>query len=219
MPLDRRAALRAWRSFRGIEAHVRLFLFGRVLVAGLGPMTATFRDLRGRILSFGAGHGLVDRYLAEVNPHVHVEGFDLDERRVTRAVETEERHPRVRIRLADARKLEPEALGYDGALCIDIIHHVPREDHLALAAVLLRALRPGGTLLVKDMATRPRRQYMWNRFHDRVVVGRGRIWCYAPDEMATMLRDAGFEIERVERLGRPWGLYPHYSVIARRPES
>lgn len=216
MALNRGAAWRAWHSFRGIEPRYRAFLLARILVAGLGPMEPGFRRLRGRILSLGAGHGLVDRYLADINPAVTIEGVDLDEKRVSRAIKTEGRYPRVRIRVADVTKLDPGS-GYDGALAIDVIHHVPVETHHGIAAALLRALRPGGILLVKDMATTPRRQYLWNRFHDRVVVGPEPIWCYSPEDMAAMLRQAGFEIDEVTRLGRPLGLYPHYMVVARKP--
>ncbi|MEA2495211.1 MAG: hypothetical protein QOJ29_3122 [Thermoleophilaceae bacterium] len=197
---------------------MRAFLFARLLVAGLGPMGPSFRRLHGRILSMGAGHGLVDRYLTEINPDVRIDGFDLDEQRVARAIKTETRYPRVRIRVADVTTLDP-AVHYDGALCIDILHHVPYERHGYLAGVLMHALRPGGLLLVKDMATTPRRQYLWNRLHDRVVVGRGQLWSYSPEGMAAMLRGAGFEIEEVTRLNRAWGLYPHYLVLARRPTS
>jgi cyclopropane fatty-acyl-phospholipid synthase-like methyltransferase len=218
MALDHAAAWRAWHSFRGVEPRIRAFLFARVLVAGLGPMEPGFARLDGRILSLGPGHGLVDRYLTEINPDVTVDGFDLDEERVARAIKTEERYPRVRIRVADVTTLEPE-VGYDGALAIDVIHHVPRATHPKIAGALLHALRPGGLLLVKDMATTPRRQYWWNRFHDRVVVGPEPIWCYSPDGMAHMLEEAGFEIDDVRRLNRPLGLYPHYMVIARKPEA
>jgi 2-polyprenyl-3-methyl-5-hydroxy-6-metoxy-1,4-benzoquinol methylase len=216
MPLDHAAAWRAWRSFRGIEPQARAFLFARVLVAGLGPMSPSFRRLHGRILSMGAGHGLVDRYLTEINPDVRIEGFDLDEQRVARAIKTEDRYPRVRIRVADVTTLDPDVL-YDGALCIDILHHVRRENHIGMAQVLMRALRPGGTLLVKDMSTTPRRQYLWNRVHDRLVVGNEPIWCYSPEGMAQMLTEAGFEIDEIQRLHRPFGLYPHYMVVARKP--
>jgi cyclopropane fatty-acyl-phospholipid synthase-like methyltransferase len=218
MSLDLRAAWRAWHSFRGIEPRVRAFLLARILVAGLGPMGRGFRLLRGRILSLGAGHGLVDRYLTEINPDVTIEGVDLDAQRVARAIETEDRYPRVRIRVADVTELEPD-VGYDGALAIDVIHHVPRETHRHIVRALLRALRPGGVLLVKDMATTPRRQYWWNRFHDRVVVGPHPISCYSPEAMAQMLEEEGFRIDEVTRINRSIGLYPHYMVVARKPEA
>ena len=217
MALDRVAAWRAWHSFCGVEPRVRAFLFARLLVAGLGPLEPFFRQLHGRILSLGAGHGLVDRYLSEINDTVTIEGIDRDERRVGRATATAARYPRVRIRLGDVTSLDG-ASEYDGALAIDVIHHIPRDRHARVASALIDALRPGGLLLVKDMAATPRRQYLWNRFHDRIVVGRVPIWCYAPEGMAEMLRAAGFEIVEVRRLARPWGLYPHYAVLARRPD-
>jgi cyclopropane fatty-acyl-phospholipid synthase-like methyltransferase len=216
MAVDRVAAWRAWHSFCGVEPRVRAFLFARLLVAGLGPLEPFFRQLHGRVLSLGAGHGLVDRYLTEINDAVTIDGIDLDERRVARATATAARYPRVRIRLGDVASLNSPAT-YDGALAIDVIHHIARDRHARVASALIDALRPGGLLLVKDMATTPRRQYLWNRLHDRVVVGRSPIWCYPPEDMAAMLREAGFEVVDVRRLGRAWGLYPHYAVLARRP--
>jgi cyclopropane fatty-acyl-phospholipid synthase-like methyltransferase len=215
MGLDVRAARRTLASFRPLPLRTRAFLLARMAVAPLGPLDGDLRALRGRILSLGSGHGAVDRYIAEINPDVRIEGVDLDEARVAQAAATQAGAPRVRISAADVTTLDPGD-GYDGAIAIDVLHHVPFDTHAAIAAALLRALKPGGTCLVKDMAPEPRRQYLWNRFHDRIVAGPEPICCRMPDDMAAVLADAGFAIERVARLKR-LGIYPQYVVLARRP--
>lgn len=213
--MDWGAARRAWSSYSGAGLAVRSFLLARMAVAPLGPLDAEFRALRGRLLSLGCGHGVVDRYLCEINPNVEVDGVDLDEKRVRVAGETGQRAPRVRVRVADVTKLGQPS-GYDGALAVDVLHHVEAERHAEIAKALLDALRPGGVLLVKEMARTPRRQYLWNRTHDRIVAGRDPIHCRDPDELAGMLHEIGFRIESVRRLKR-LRIYPQYLVRARRP--
>lgn len=213
MAMDWGAGWRSWTSYRAGGPVVLAFLLARMAVAPLGPLGPEFRGLRGRILSLGCGHGAVDRYLAEINPDVTVDGVDLDRERVQLAQETEALQPRVKVRVADVRKLERHG-DYDAALAIDVLHHVEADRHLEVATALHDALRPGGTLLVKEMATTPRRQYAWNRMHDRIVA-KEKIHCRAPDDMARVLAAAGFEIDEVRRLRR-LRIYPQYLVKGRR---
>jgi SAM-dependent methyltransferase len=213
--MDVRAAWRAWRSYRGAGASTRAFLLARMAVAPLGPMGPDLRALRGRVLSLGPGHGLLERYLAEINPHVTVEGVELDEGRVKIARASAERAPRVDVRVGDVTRLEPDA-PYDAAMAVDVLHHLPCEYHREVAEALGRCLVPGGVLLVKEMATEPRRQYLWNRFHDRVVAGPEPICCRPPDDLAALLREAGFEAVSHRRLRR-LRLYPQYLVRATAP--
>jgi 2-polyprenyl-3-methyl-5-hydroxy-6-metoxy-1,4-benzoquinol methylase len=184
-------------------------------VAPLGPLDPEFRALRGRVLSLGCGHGVVDRYLAEINSEVVIDGVDLNEKRVRLARATEQRQPRVRVRVADVRRLEVEG-GYDAALAVDVLHHVDANLHEEVLAALLRSLRPGGVLLVKEMADTPRRQYLWNRTHDRLVAGPEPTHHRSPDEMAAVIEGVGFEVSAVRRLKR-LRIYPQYLVKATRP--
>jgi len=213
--MDRGAAWRAWRSYRGTGVPVQAFLVARMAVAPLGPLDDDFRSLRGAIISLGCGHGAVDRYLAEVNHDVTIDGVDLDEERVQLARATETRQPRVRVRVADVRTLEAEGR-YDGALAIDVLHHVEERLHGEIVRALWNCVRPGGTLLIKEMANSPRRQYLWNRTHDRVVAGPEPIHCRSPEDMARVVEESGFEVDEVRRLKR-LRIYPQYLVRASRP--
>jgi cyclopropane fatty-acyl-phospholipid synthase-like methyltransferase len=212
---DLRAAHRAWASYRGASPGVRAFLLGRLANAPLGALDADLRALRGRVLSLGAGYGLVERYLAEINPDVTVEGVELNAGRVRVAAATSAAAPRVRIREADVRDL-PEAEPFAAALAIDVLHHLPQEDQGQVIAALRERLAPRGTLLVKDIATTPRWKHAINRAHDRLVAGPEPIHCRAPDDMAAVLESAGLEVTAVRRLS-PANPYPHYLVHATAP--
>jgi cyclopropane fatty-acyl-phospholipid synthase-like methyltransferase len=214
MPSRARSALRAWRSFAGAGARTRAFLLARLVTV---PRTALERELPAgaRVLSLGSGHGLVERYLAERDAEATFEGVDLDAERVAVAERSASRVPRVRVREADVTKLEVDD-AYDAALAVDVLHHVSADRHAEVLTALHRALRPGGVLLIKDIATTPRWRYEFNRLHDRVVAGPEPIHCRAPDEMARIAEAAGFQVERVRRVGRV-SPYPHYLVRLRRP--
>ncbi len=195
---------------------MQAFLLARLFVAPLGPLDGELRSLHGQVLSIGCGHGIVDRYLAEINPDVSIDGVDLDDHRVAIANATQDRSPRVSARVADVTKLDGEAC-YDAALVIDVLHHVQLASHKDIAVALRRQLRSGGVCLVKEMARTPRRQYLWNRLHDRIVAGPEPLSCREPADMAAVFEGAGFEITEVRRLKR-LGIYPQYLVAARRPE-
>jgi 2-polyprenyl-3-methyl-5-hydroxy-6-metoxy-1,4-benzoquinol methylase len=212
---DSGAAWRAWSSYRGSGAAVRAFLLARLAVAPLGPMDRELRALRGRVLSVGCGYAVVDRYVAEVNRDILIDGYDLDARRVAAAQATMSSSPRVNVRVGDALAAEAGG-GYDAVLVIDVLHHLPADSHAKVATDLYECLRPGGTCIVKEMATTPRYQYLWNRFHDRIVAGPEPIQCRSPEEMTAIIAGAGFEIVETRRLKR-LHIYPQYIVIATRP--
>lgn len=213
---DRRAALSAWRSYRGAGAATRAFLAARLAVIPLGAIDSELRGLKGHVLSLGCGHGVVERYLAALNPDVVVDGYELDRARVDAAARTASAAPRVSVACADVTQL-PALATHDGAMAIDVLHHVAPDAHVEIARALHRCLRPGGTLLVKDIDVRPAWKHRWNQVHDRLVAGPEPIHCRSAGDMAEVLRSAGFEIVAVRRLHR-FGPYPHYLVNARRAQ-
>ena len=195
---------------------MRLFLAARLAVLPRRALTKEFKQLHGHVLGVGSGHGLLARWLAELNPDVTVTGLDVDATRVAVAQATEKHSPRVRIRVQDVRDLDEDGT-FDAASAVDLIHHVPREDHEALAAALARAVKPGGTLLIKDIAPTPRWKHAFNRLHDRLVAGE-RTRARDPEELAALLDAAGFEIEQIYRPA-PLSPYPHVILRARRRQS
>jgi SAM-dependent methyltransferase len=155
----------------------------------------------------------VARFLTELNPHVDVTGVDLDPVRVAVARATEANAPRVRIRVADVRVLDAHD-EFDAAAAVDLMHHVPPADHPAVARALADAVRPGGTLLIKDIAPTPRWKHAVNRLHDRIVA-RQATTAADPAALAELFEGAGFETERLDRIA-PLSPYPHFILRARR---
>jgi cyclopropane fatty-acyl-phospholipid synthase-like methyltransferase len=209
----RAAAWRAWRSYRGTGLRTRAFVGARLLILPLKPLAAQFAQLDGSVLGVGSGHGVVARFLAELNPDVTVTGLDVDAARVAVARATEANSPRVKIHVLDVRNLDADAQ-FDAAAAVDLMHHVPTADHEALARALARAVRPGGRLLIKDIAPTPRWKHAVNRLHDRLVA-REATTATDPAAMAELFERAGFTVEVLKRIA-PLSPYPHFILRARR---
>jgi SAM-dependent methyltransferase len=209
------AAMRAWRSYAGSGAYTRAFLLGRLAILPLGRLDAPLRGLSGVVLSLGSGHGILERYLTEINPSVSVEGFELAGDRVEAAAATGDRAPRVTIHHADVTQLD-DARTYDAAIAVDVLHHVPADDHPRVAKAVAERLRPGGTLLVKDMDVEPRWKWAWNRMHDRLVSGSEPTYCRPPEQIAAVFEAAGLRTVDIQRFHHH-DPYPQYLVVLEKP--
>lgn len=217
MGWDKRALWRAFASYQGAPLGTRAFIAARMLVnAPLVALREETVDLEGRILSLGAGISIVERYLAECNPDIEIDGIDLDPARVELIRSTQDRSPRVNVRLGDATKIDEEA-AYDAVLLCDVLHHLPPDTHKSVAISIANSLKPGGVCLLKDLDVRPHWKHEWNRLHDRVVAGPEPIHCCTPESAADLLTRAGLEVERCERIDRRFEPYAQYIVRARKP--
>jgi 2-polyprenyl-3-methyl-5-hydroxy-6-metoxy-1,4-benzoquinol methylase len=208
------AAFGACRSFRGAGLGAEAWAVARMANAPLADLDGDLMRMRGRILSVGCGFGVVERYIALRNPEVEIVGYELEPARVAAAKATEAAAPRVSVRQADVTELEDVGT-FDGALAMDVLHHIVPDGQARLVEALASLVRPGGSLLVKDIATTPRWQHSFNALHDRLAVG-DRTHCRSPRSMAALLTDAGLRVESQRRIGR-LSPYPHYTVIAQVP--
>jgi SAM-dependent methyltransferase len=214
--VDTRAVRRAFASYRGAPIGARAFIAARFAIAPLRELGAETVAIDGRMLSLGSGYGAVERYLAEINPRLHIEGIDLDRRKVDLIASTAGRSPRVTLREGDATQIDLDPV-YDAVLVCDALHHFPPDTHAPLAKAIAGCLRPGGVCIVKDLDVAPRWKYRWNRVHDRIVAGPDPILCRPPDEMAATFEDAGLVTERAERTDGWYVPYAHYVVRMRKP--
>ncbi len=244
MSVDLRAARRAFASYRGVPLGARAFVAARYVVAPMGPIAVEFRGRSGTVLSLGSGLSMLERYLAELEPGLRFDGIDLDPVKVELIARTRHLSPRVSLRLGDATRLSPAdregngaedradhtatgvredddaangAEAYDIVLICDAMHHFPAEVHGDVLRSVAAVLRPGGTVLVKDLDAGPAWKYHWNRIHDRIVAGPEPIHCRPPAEMAALVTAAGLVVERADRIDHALTPYAHYLIRATKP--
>ena len=171
----------------------------------------------GAVLDIGCGFGLFSLYYAASGPGRFMRGVDLNRRRIALA-----RRAATRLRLDNVAYEEADARDFKGdsevaaAYMLDIVHHVAPAAVPPLLRQLHRAVMPGGTLLVKDVDTRPapKRWFTWAL--DKLMDPRAPVRYWPADELAGALETAGFTVRRhlmVDVLPYPHILY----VCTRRP--
>lgn len=203
------SAVRVWRTYGGRSPGTRAYVAARLANSPLQAVRGELAALQGRVLSLGAGVGVTERFLTLINAAVTVDAIEREPKRVEAAGEAE----RIDMRVGDAMQPLPPG-PYDAALVFDMLHHLQYSEHAQLAANLAQVLRPGATVLLKDIATTPRWKHAFNAFHDRLV-SREEVQCRAPEDMAAVFAPAGFAITDVRRVS-PRSPYPHYLVCLTR---
>ena len=171
----------------------------------------------GVVLDIGCGFGLFSLYYAATGRGRLLRGVDLNRRRIALA-----RRAARRLHLDNVSYEEADARDFKGdsevaaAYMLDIVHHVTPASVPPLLRQLHRAVMPGGTLLVKDVDTRPapKRWFTWAL--DKLMDPRAPVRYWPADELSGALETAGFTVRRhlmVDVLPYPHILY----VCTRRP--
>jgi 2-polyprenyl-3-methyl-5-hydroxy-6-metoxy-1,4-benzoquinol methylase len=165
-----------------------------------------------RVLDVGCGAGLILGLLADAGRIAEGTGIDAGTAAIAAAA-TIPAHGRLRFIAQDAAAPWPEGR-FDAVLLIDLLHHLRPAAQRAVVAQAAAALAPGGLLIIKDMAVRPRWMATMNRLHD-LVMARQWIHQIPGATIASWCHDAGLVPAPVERFQRWW--YAHELVTARRP--
>jgi hypothetical protein len=74
-------------------------------------------------------------------------------------------------------------------------------------------LRPGGILLIKDVADKPAYKRLFTLFLDRLMVMRDPIHYWPPRELADLLEKQGFDVTRHQM--KDFLPFPHILYICR----
>lgn len=170
----------------------------------------------GDVLDLGCGFGLFSLYYAQVRPDLRLHGVDLDARRVGIAREAARRLGlgNVEYVVGDAREFRARR-GYAGAYMLDIVHHVEPEAVRPLFRELRASLAPGGSLVVKDVDTRPAYKRWFTHALDLLVSPKSPPHYWAAETMQAALEEAGFEVFRHAMVD--FLPYPHVLYVCRTP--
>jgi SAM-dependent methyltransferase len=110
------------------------FVSGR-RVRILAEHLVAFIPPESRILDVGCGDGLVDRWIAQLQPSVHVEGIDVLVRE----------NAGILVKPFDGATIPYPDASFDVVMFVDVLHHTAEPRIL-----LQEAARVGRTILVKD---------------------------------------------------------------------
>jgi SAM-dependent methyltransferase len=192
--------------------------YANVRFSILRPKLLSVMDLllpdEGRILDIGCGFGLFAAYFGQTQPARQIVGVDPNERRIEMA-----RRVCAKVGITghsfvagDARTAPLEGQ-FSGAYVLDVMHHIPGPDQLALLERLRDVLAPRGVLVIKDITTEPAFGLEFTRLLDRAMVGWNEPLAYRHHrEWGELLSSLGFHVRMVRV---PDVLpYPHVVIAA-----
>lgn len=102
---------------------------------------------------------------------------------------------------------------YDFVSMIDVFHHIPKEHQLAFMRNLIDLMKPGATLIFKDIKNESP-LVLWNKVHDLLLAG----------EIGNEINSSEIEQHLTEKLGltliskssKRMLLYPHFTLILKK---
>ena len=128
---------------------------------------------QGRILDLGCGFGHFSMYLALMAPARRVVGVDIDAAKIAKgvaAVADLGLGDRVELRAVE-RGWRPGPDEFDAIVLCDVLYLYGAEAAVELVDVVAAAVRPGGRVVVKEMAETPRWKHAFGVAQERLATG------------------------------------------------
>lgn len=214
-----RSARAALAAYRGAARGDRLHVLIRWLSCPFPPVVEVL-PRTGRVLEVGCGHGLFSTYVTHRVPGVQVHGVDIDADKIAVA-QGSVSGERLSFGVAQSGVLPSGP--WDAVVLVDVLYLLDEAGQRALLTSCAAVLAPGGVLVVKDMATRPRWKARLNALQEtvsvrvlRITAGGSEFAFVDPDERARWLRAAGLVDVRARRLDRGRA-HPHHLLVGRAP--
>jgi ubiquinone/menaquinone biosynthesis C-methylase UbiE len=161
--------------YREAPLVTRLFLQMRSLITGYDDISSEL-PTDGKLLDLGCGHGLFAFTLSLGDERREVIAVDHDLERVLLAESAAQRLPverRPKFEAADLRERLSSfaAVSLDGIAMIDVLHYFDRESQEKLIRDAARALKPGGTFVMREVDSDAGARFVANRLYERAATG------------------------------------------------
>jgi 2-polyprenyl-3-methyl-5-hydroxy-6-metoxy-1,4-benzoquinol methylase len=185
-----------------IEQRLRLAICPIEEVERLVPPT-------GDILDLGCGFGALSYLMAWKSAGRQVLGIEKEARRVKAARQAAGERKNLRFIQGDVHQSDLGAA--DCIVMNDFFHHVPHALQIPLLKKCHAALRPGGTLIIKEVAKSSTWKYLFNYLHDFLRNGNLPFFCLDTPVLGSLLELVGFQVSVTDlATGYP---YPHVLYV------
>lgn len=215
-PAEELSATQAlWRIARALPIVERSYAIIRFMILRV-KLLATMDLLlpaEGPILDVGCGFGLWSAYFSQMQPGRRIIGIDPNAHRIAMAQKVAEKlGVKTEFFAEDVRQTAARG-PFRAVYLLDVLHHIPSADQVEVVSQLTDMLEEGGTLVIKDITTKPWLGLKFTEILDRAMVGMKEELAYRHhNEWSELLRDLGYSV-RVVRV--PDVLpYPHVIIAA-----
>lgn len=203
------------RRFHPDGLMTQLYIFGRLLLLPVEEVLQELEDTTGTILSIGCGYGLMELAIALRRPDLHIIGSDRETRRISIAKAAASDVSNVEFSVEDARHIMQKKT-FNTILMVDLLHHIPRKDQKDLIMDCFSMVRPGGSIIIKDMDTKPTWKYLWNYAHDMAMTRFEEVAYRSREEWHGIFEDFCKADSRTIPTRYP---YPHFILKAKKHAS
>lgn len=169
----------------------------------------------GTIIDLGCGNGLFPNILSMGSTDRRIIGIDLDQKKIEVANQTKAQGSPITYQLGDV--VEADYPRGDVFSLVDVLYLIPYQKQEIILQKCHEALRPRGTLIVKEMDTAPRWKYAWNLVQETLAVKLigftlgERFFFRSQKEFFEILQGVGFSVKAVPLHQGYW--YPHIAYI------
>jgi 2-polyprenyl-3-methyl-5-hydroxy-6-metoxy-1,4-benzoquinol methylase len=169
----------------------------------------------GKIIDLGCGNGLFPNILSLGSSARRIMGLDLDEKKIEVANETKIQGAQITYQIGNV--VEAEYPRGDVFTLVDVLYLIPYDKHEIILQKCYQSLPPGGTLIIKEMDTKPRWKYVWNLFQETLAVKLigftlgERFFFRSQEDYLGILKGIGFSVKPVPMHSGYW--YSHIAYI------
>ncbi len=207
---------RVLARYRGLDLGPRAYGFIRWSVSPFDRVLSHVPE-GGRLLDLGCGSGLWLTYLSLERPGLKLVGVDPDPRKLEIAQSADARD----LELHRGSALDIPGADFDCITIFDVLYLLPAEEKRSVLQACRDALRPGGSLLVKELDVRPRWKF-WPAAAEEFFAVRlanltlgDKLHFQSVQDLARDVSDTGFVDVVDERVDRGY-LHPHVLVRSTR---
>ncbi len=188
----------------------KIYVFCRSLILPIDQIESLLPD-KGSILDVGCGYGLTTAFFA-LNKHRQMLGLEINSKKISLAQKIFSTFPNISFETADL--LSTQKKSFNSILAIDLLHHLNPSQKDQFLKDAFQKLENSGTLIIKEINTKPLLKYLWNYFHDLIMTKFSSLHFLSTLELKKLLNKHHFKI--IKKGMYKNFLYPHTFYVCQK---
>lgn len=208
--------VRSW--YRGLGFRIKVYSSIRLQTCPFDKIEK-YIPKAGKVLDVGCGFGLFDFWMYLRSEKREIIGVDWIKERINVARRIcQAQRCKINFTLQNINEMVFDS--YDAVVWIDVLYLFPHQIQEQLLRKCFIALKPGGSLFIKEINTAPFLKYIWCFIQEFIVTTIGKnnqsrgVYMRNSADLISMLTDIGFTVQAV-RMDRGY-FYPHVLYVCQK---